>query len=80
MDFLQRFALAVVLSCCSESAIAQQTPAPPAAHSEPWWNSPWGEDDRLGNVNNLTPEGVKRDSGLCRRGRGNTVGDRKSVV
>ena len=68
MDFLQRFALAVVLSCCFESAIAQQTPAP-AAHSEPWWNSPWGEDDRLGNVNNLSPEGVKRAVGLVKTGK-----------
>ena len=68
MDFLQRFALAVVLSCCSESAIAQQTSAP-AAHSEPWWNSPWGEDDRLGNVNNLSPEGVKRAVGLVKTGK-----------
>ena len=69
MDLLQRFALSVVLACCSESAIAQQTPAPAAQHSEPWWNSPWGEDDRLGNVNNLTPEGVKRAAGLVKTGK-----------
>ncbi|MDP3494718.1 MAG: cyclase family protein [Hyphomonadaceae bacterium] len=69
MDMLQRFALSVVLACCSESAIAQQTTAPSAQHSEPWWNSPWGEDDRLGNVNNLTPEGVKRAAGLVKTGK-----------
>lgn len=69
MDFLQRFALAVVLSCCSESAIAQQTPAPAAAHSEPWWTSKWGKDDRLGNVNNLSPDGVKRATGLVKTGK-----------
>lgn len=69
MDLLQRFALAVVLSCCSETAIAQQTPAPAAAHSEPWWNSPWGEADRLGNVNNLSAEGVKRAAGLIKTGK-----------
>src|ERR1051325_2248812 len=70
MDLLQRIALTVVLSCCSESAIAQQTPAqPPAAHTESWWNSPWGEDDRLGNVNNLSAEGVKRASGLVKTGK-----------
>ena len=69
MDLLQRFALVVVLSCCSETAIAQQTSAPAAAHSEPWWNSPWGETDRLGNVNNLSAEGVKRAAGLIKTGK-----------
>ncbi|HOY78839.1 MAG TPA: cyclase family protein [Hyphomonadaceae bacterium] len=72
MDLLQRIALTVVLSCCSESAIAQQTPSQqtaPAAHTESWWNSPWGEGDRLGNVNNLTPEGVKRATGLVKTGK-----------
>lgn len=74
MDLLQRLALSVVLSCFSESAIAQQTPsqqtpASPAAHNESWWTSPWGEDDRLGNVNNLTPEGVKRATGLVKTGK-----------
>ena len=69
MDLLQRFALAVVLSCCSETAIAQQTPAPAAGHSEPWWDAPWGEADRLGNVNNLSADGVKRAAGLIRTGK-----------
>jgi kynurenine formamidase len=71
MDLLQRFALSVLLTCFSESAIAQQTPAPtPApAHSEPWWDSKWGEQDRLGNVNNLSAEGVKRAAGLIRTGK-----------
>ena len=69
MDLLQRLALSVVLSCFSESAIAQQTPAPQAVHTEAWWNSPWGEDDRLGNVNNLTTEGVKRATTLVKTGK-----------
>ena len=79
MDLLQRIALTVVLSCCSESAIAQQTPsqqtpsqqtgANPPAHTESWWTSPWGKDDRLGNVNNLSAEGVKRATGLVKTGK-----------
>jgi kynurenine formamidase len=67
MDFLQRFGLAVVLSCCSETAIAQQTPAP--AHSEPWWDSKYGEADTLGAVNNLSAEGVKKAANLVTAGK-----------
>lgn len=69
MDLLQRLALSVVLSCFSESAIAQQNTSPPAAHSESWWTSPWGKDDRLGNVNNLTPDVVKRATTLVKTGK-----------
>jgi kynurenine formamidase len=68
MEFLHRLALAVVLSCCSETAIAQQTP-PPAEHKEPWWDSKYGEADTLGAVNNLTPEGVKKASKLVTTGK-----------
>ena len=64
MDILKRMVLAVALAACSEGAIAQE-----ATHTEPWWNSPWGEADRLGAVNNLTPEGVKRASDLVRTGK-----------
>ena len=50
MLLLKRMALAVILSGCSETAIAQQTPpaqpaAPATPHSEPWWNSKYGEAD-----------------------------------
>lgn len=68
MDFLKRLLLAACLSACSESAIAQETPQPPE-HREAWWDSPWGEADRLGNVNNLSPEGVKKAAGLVRTGK-----------
>ncbi len=69
MDLLQRFALSVVLACCSETAIAQQSPAPAPAHSETWWDSPWGEADRLGNVNNLSADGVKKATALVKTGK-----------
>ncbi len=69
MDILKRVVLAIALSACSEGAIAQE-----ATHKEPWWDSPWGEADRLGNVNNLTPEGVKHASDLVRTGKVYTLG------
>jgi kynurenine formamidase len=69
MDFLKRLLLAACLSACSESAIAQETPQPPAEHKEGWWDSPWGEADRLGNVNNLSAEGVKKAAGLVKTGK-----------
>ena len=68
MDFLKRLLMAACLSACSESAIAQETPQPPE-HKEAWWDSPWGEADRLGNVNNLSPEGVKKAAGLVKTGK-----------
>ncbi len=68
MEFLHRLALAVVLSCCSETAIAQQAP-PAAEHKEPWWDSKYGEADRLGAVNNLTPEGAKKAAKLVTTGK-----------
>lgn len=64
MDFLRRTLLVIALSACSESAIAQV-----AEHKEPWWDSPWGETDRLGNVNNLSAAGVKAAAGLVRTGK-----------
>lgn len=68
MDFLKRLLLAACLSACSESAIAQEAPQPPE-HKEAWWDSPWGEQDRLGNVNNLSAEGVKKAAALVRTGK-----------
>jgi len=62
MLLLKRLPLAACLSACSESAIAQETPQP-AQHKEAWWDSPWGEQDRLGNVNNLSADGVKKAAG-----------------
>jgi kynurenine formamidase len=64
MDFLKRTLLVMALSACSEGAIAQV-----AQHKEPWWDSPWGEADRLGNVNNLSAEGVKKAAGLVKTGK-----------
>ena len=64
MDFLKRALLVIALSACSEGAIAQV-----AEHKEPWWDSPWGEADRLGNVNNLSAEGVKKAAGLVKTGK-----------
>jgi kynurenine formamidase len=67
MILLKRMAFAVMLSGLSESAIAQQStsPAQPAApttpHSEPWWNSKYGEADTIGALNNLS-EKVARDA------------------
>jgi kynurenine formamidase len=67
MFFLKRLVMAMALSACSEGAIAQETPQP--AHKESWWDSPWGEQDRLGNVNNLSAEGVKKAAGLIKTGK-----------
>ena len=64
MDFLKRTLLVLALSACSEGAIAQV-----AQHKEPWWDSPWGEADRLGNVNNLSAAGVKSAAGLVKTGK-----------
>lgn len=68
MDILKRLLLAVALSACSEGAIAQ-TVEQPAPHREIWWDSPWGEADRLGNVNNLSAEGVKKAADLVKTGK-----------
>lgn len=68
MDFLKRLLMAACLSACSESAIAQETPQPPE-HKESWWDSPWGEADRLGNVNNLSADGVKKAASLVKTGK-----------
>jgi kynurenine formamidase len=64
MLFAKRVLLAIALSFCSEGAIAQQ-----AEHKEPWWDSPWGEADRLGNVNHLSADGVKKAVGLVKTGK-----------
>ena len=68
MYIFKRLMLAALLSACSEGAIAQ-TPEQPTAHKEAWWDSPWGEADRLGNVNNLSAEGVKKAAGLVKTGK-----------
>lgn len=69
MELLQRFALAVFLSCCSETAIAQQAPTAGEIAPGSRVTSPWGEADRLGAVNNLSAAGVKRSAGLIRTGK-----------
>ncbi|HYD32423.1 MAG TPA: cyclase family protein [Azospirillaceae bacterium] len=40
-----------------------------SAAQEPWWNSKYGEDDTLGAVNNLSPEGVRKAARLIRSGK-----------
>jgi hypothetical protein len=72
MVLLKRMALAVVLSCFSEGAIAQQAAAPTApdpSHTEAWWNSKYGEADTLGAVNNLSPSIVKDAAKLIKTGK-----------
>lgn len=71
---LKRMAIAVLLSCVSEGAIAQQTPpaAPPAPatpHTEPWWDSKYGEADTIGALNNLSPKIVKDAAKLIKTGK-----------
>ena len=69
MDFLKRLLLAVV----SVGLFGKRDRAGDARsrrpHKEPWWDSPWGEEDRLGNVNNLSAEGVKKAAGLVKTGK-----------
>ena len=65
---LKRLALAVVLSCVSEGAIAQ-TPAAPSTHTEPWWTSKYGEADTLGAINNLSPKLAKDAAKLVKTGK-----------
>jgi len=64
MGLLKRTLMVIALSACSEGAIAQASD-----HKEPWWDSPWGEADRLGNVNHLSAEGVKKAAGLVKTGK-----------
>jgi kynurenine formamidase len=66
---VKRLMLAAALACFSGAAIAQQTPAPTTPHTEPWWNSKYGEDDTLGALNNLTPQGVKDAVRLVKTGK-----------
>lgn len=80
MILLKRMALAVMLSGFSESAIAQQTspPAQPVApatpHSEPWWNSKYGEADTIGALNNLSEKGAKDAAKLVKTGKAYALG------
>ena len=62
MGPMKRLAAAVAMSFCSEGAIAQV--------AEPdWAKSPYGEEDRLGAANNLSPEGVVAAAGLVKTGK-----------
>ena len=55
MFLLKRLLLAMTLSACSESAIAQETPRT-ADRNEPSWVSPGREQVGLGNANDLSVE------------------------
>lgn len=72
MVMLKRLAAAVMLSVMSEGAIAQ-TPAP-APHTESWWDSPFGEADTIGALNNLSPEIVKKAVKLVKTGKTYALG------
>ena len=70
MVLLKRMAMVVMMSCLSETAIAQQTPpAAPSTHTEPWWNSKYGEADTIGALNNLSPKIVKDAARLIKTGK-----------
>jgi kynurenine formamidase len=64
---IKHLTLAVALACFSAGAIAQQ--APDAPHTEPWWNSKYGESDTLGAINNLTPKLAKDAARLVKTGK-----------
>lgn len=76
MILLKRFALAVAMSFMSEGAIAQVTPAPAPAtpHTEPWWDSKYGEADTIGALNNLSPAIVKKAAKLVTTGKTYALG------
>jgi kynurenine formamidase len=65
---MKRLMLAA-LACFTGVAIAQQTPAPTTPRTEPWWSSKYGEEDTLGALNNLTPQGVKDAAKLVKAGK-----------
>ena len=74
MMLLKRVAVAAILSCASESAIAQQAASPvqpsaPTTHSEPGWNSKYGEADTIGALNNLSEKGVRDAAKLVKTGK-----------
>ena len=64
MLLIKRLMLAMAMSMCSESAIAD----------EPWWNSKYGEADTIGALNNLSPEGVKKAAKLIKTGKTYALG------
>ena len=64
MFLLKRLLLAMMLSACSESAIAEETPQT-ADQNEPAWVSPGGEQVRLGNANDLLVEGGAGPGTAC---------------
>lgn len=63
MGPMKRLAAAVAMSFCSEGAIAQ------VADHPAWWDSPYGEEDRIGAANNMSAEGVKQAAGLVKTGK-----------
>jgi kynurenine formamidase len=65
MSVMKRLALAVMMTCVSEGAVAQE----PA-----WWTSRYGETDTIGALNNLSPEGVRKAARLVTRGKTYALG------
>lgn len=60
MSVMRRMALALLMTCVSEGAVAQEPS---------WWTSRYGEADTLGALNNLSPEGVKKAARLVTTGK-----------
>jgi kynurenine formamidase len=69
----RRLSLALLLTLCSESVIAQ-TPLPAADIAKPWHASRYGEGDRIGAANNLSPEGVRLAAKLVKTGKTYALG------
>ena len=63
MGPIKRLAAAFAMSMCSEGAIAQ------VADHPAWWDSPYGEEDRIGAANNLSADGVKSAARLVKTGK-----------
>lgn len=76
MNVARRMALAMVLSFASEGVVAQTPPTASATRdvSKPWHASKFGEADRIGAANNLSPEAVRRAARLVKSGKTYALG------
>jgi kynurenine formamidase len=70
MNPAKRLAFAVAMTLTSESVVAQT----PGDVSKPWHASKYGEADRIGAANNLSPEGVKLAAKLVKTGKTYALG------
>jgi kynurenine formamidase len=80
MVMLRRLVAAVMMAMMSAGAIAQSPQAPQgqapsmAPHREAWWDSPYGEADTIGALNNLSPAIVRKAAKLVTTGRSYALG------